>query len=57
MFTTKCVMTSHRYGDVTGRYVIYQKDSAEVEDVQYLNVEEYLKLLQEMKTVIMKSIY
>lgn len=41
----KCAMTSHRYGDITGRYVIYRGDSAESEGVQYLNVEEYLKSL------------
>lgn len=42
----KCAMTSHRYGEITGRYVIYRGDSAKVEGVQYLNVEEYLKALQ-----------
>ena len=41
----KCAMTSHRYGEITGRYVIYRGDSAELEGVQYLNVEEYLKAL------------
>lgn len=41
----KCAMTSHRYGDITGRYVIYRGDSTEVDGVQYLNVEEYLKSL------------
>ena len=41
----KCAMTSHRYGEITGRYVIYRGDSAEVEGIQYLNVEEYLKSL------------
>lgn len=41
----KCAMTSHRYGDITGRYVIYRGDDAEVDGVQYLNVEEYLKSL------------
>ena len=41
----KCTMTSHRYGEITGRYVIYRGDSAEVEGVKYLNVEEYLKSL------------
>ena len=41
----KCAMTSHRYGDITGRYVIYRGESAEVEGVRYLNVEEYLKAL------------
>ena len=41
----KCAMTRHRYDDITGRYVIYRGEDAKVEDVQYLNVEEYLKLL------------
>ncbi len=39
----KCAMTSHRYGEITGRYVIYRGESAQVEGVRYLNVEEYLK--------------
>lgn len=39
----KCAMTSHRYGDITGRYVIYRGDNAKVDGVQYMNVEEYLK--------------
>ena len=39
----KCTMTSHRYGDITGRYVIYRGDNAKVDGVQYMNVEEYLK--------------
>ncbi len=41
----KCAMTSHRYGEITGRYVIYRGESAEAHGVQYLNVEEYLKSL------------
>ena len=41
----KCAMTSHRYGDITGRYVIYRGERAEAHGVQYLNVEEYLKSL------------
>ena len=41
----KCAMTSHRYGDITGRYVIYRGENAEVDGIRYLNVEEYLKLL------------
>lgn len=41
----KCAMTSHRYGEITGKYVIFRGDSAVVEGVQYLNVEEYLKAL------------
>lgn len=42
----KCAMTSHRYGEITGRYVIYRGDSAEVEGIRYLNVEGYLKSLR-----------
>lgn len=41
----KCAMTRHRYGEITGRYVIYRGDSVKVQGVQYLNVEEYLKSL------------
>ncbi len=41
----KCAMTSHRYGDITGRYVIYRGENARIDDVQYLNVEGYLKSL------------
>jgi len=41
----KCALTSHRYGDITGRYVIYRGDAAKLDGVQYLNVEEYLKSL------------
>lgn len=39
----KCTMTSHRYGTITGRYVIYRGESTEVDGVRYVNVEEYLK--------------
>lgn len=41
----KSAMTAHRYGEIVGRYVIYRGDSAEVDGVLYLNVEEYLKSL------------
>lgn len=41
----KCAMTRHRYGDITGRYVIYRGDSGEVSGVKYVKVEEYLKAL------------
>ena len=41
----KCDMTRHRYGEITGRYVIYRGEKAEVDGVYYLNVEEYLKAL------------
>ena len=41
----KCAMTEHRYGDIRGRYVIYRGETATVDNIQYLNVEEYLKTL------------
>ena len=41
----KCSMTSHRYGDIVGKYVIYRGETAEYDGIQYLNVEDYLKSL------------
>lgn len=49
----KCNDTEFRYGRITGKYVIYRGENAElkdmvedaIEDVSYLNVEEYLKSL------------
>lgn len=39
----KCAETEHRFGQITGRYVIYRGESTEINGVQYLNVEQYLK--------------
>ena len=41
----KCAMTAHRYGDIKGKYVIYRGESSSDGEIQYLNVEEYLKSL------------
>ena len=41
----KCAMTAHRYGDICGKYVIYRGSNTTEGDIQYLNVEEYLKSL------------
>ena len=41
----KCAQTAHRFGEVTGKYVIYRGEAAEVEGVRYLNVSEYLNNL------------
>ena len=38
----KCRMTEHRFGTITGKYVIYRGPAEKMGDVQYLNVEEYL---------------
>lgn len=41
----KCAETEHRYGTITGKYIIYRGTTTESEDIQYLNVEEYLNAL------------
>ncbi|MDO4478406.1 MAG: AAA family ATPase [Lachnospiraceae bacterium] len=41
----KCALTEHRFGTITGRYVLYRGDETEVDGIRYLNVEEYLKSL------------
>lgn len=42
----KCAVTRHRYGEITGRYVIYRGENTDAEGVRYINVEEYLKSIQ-----------
>lgn len=34
-----------RYGSIEGRFVVYRGESGEVDGVEYLNAEEYLKSL------------
>ena len=41
----KCEMTTHAFGDIVGRYVIYRGEDTEIDNVQYINVENYLKSL------------
>ena len=41
----KCAQTEHRYGKITDRTVIYRGETTELEDVRYVNVEEYLMQL------------
>ena len=41
----KCAACEHRYGTITGRYVIYRGEDASSDGIEYLNVEEYLKSL------------
>lgn len=43
--TEKCAACEHRFGSITGRYVIYRGVNTQSEGVEYLNVEEYLKAL------------
>ena len=39
----KCALTSRRYGDIKGKYVIYRGENTSCGEINYLNVEEYLK--------------
>lgn len=41
----KCAATEHRFGTITGKYVLYRGEAAESEGIHYRNVEEYLKSL------------
>ena len=41
----KCRETEFNYGPIVGKYVIYRGQTCEVNDIQYVNVEEYLKAL------------
>ncbi len=41
----KCELTKQRYGNISGRYVIYRGEDAVIDGIQYLNVEKYLKSL------------
>ena len=38
----KCAQTEHRYGPITGKFVLYRGESQIIEGIQYQNVEEYL---------------
>ncbi|MCD8200712.1 MAG: AAA family ATPase [Clostridia bacterium] len=41
----KCSTTKRLYGDIAAKYVLYRGDTADVEGIRYVNVEEYLKSL------------
>ena len=43
--TEKCNAAEFRYGTITGKYVIYRGQTADVDGIHYVNVEEYLKAL------------
>ena len=38
----KCAMTEHRYGPITGKYVLYRGATQDVDGIKYVNVEEWL---------------
>ncbi len=39
----KLKLTEHRYGTITDKVVLYQGPKTRVKDIQYVNIEEYLK--------------
>ncbi len=41
----KCAETEHRFGTITGKYVIYRGEATQFDGIRYLNVEDYLKSL------------
>lgn len=41
----KCAQTEHRYGPITGKFVLYRGESQVIDGIRYQNVEEYLKTL------------
>ena len=41
----KCAQTEHRYGPITGKFVLYRGENQVVDRIQYQNVEEYLRNL------------
>lgn len=41
----KCRETEFRFGSIIGKYVIYRGDTHDVNEIHYLNVEEYLNCL------------
>ena len=43
----KCKMISHRYGEIIGKYILYRGPDEAVEDVLYLNVEQWLCALKD----------
>lgn len=38
----KIAQTEHQYGDITGKYVIYNGEDSNADGIRYLNAEEYL---------------
>ncbi len=42
----KCAIVEHRFGKITGKYVLYRGEDASVDEIQYLNVEQFLRELK-----------
>lgn len=44
----KCAQTEHRYGPITGKFVLYRGANQRAGEVQYRNVEDYLREMKEV---------
>lgn len=52
MDAQKCADTEHRYGPITAKTVLYRGSSRMVDEIRYVNVEEYLRKLADCHTRI-----
>ena len=43
----KCEAAEFRYGRITGKYVLYRGEDADINGIRYINVEEYLMNLKD----------
>ena len=43
----KCAQTEHRYGPITGKFVLYRGEDQVIDGIQYKNVEKYLCMIAE----------
>ena len=44
----KCAQTEHRYGPITGKFILYRGANQRAGEVQYRNVEDYLREMKEV---------
>ena len=47
----KCSLIEHLYGKITGKYVLYRGENKRIGEIEYLNVEEYLRGLGKKKDI------
>ncbi len=46
----KCAMVEHRYGEITRKVVLYRGENCIFNNIEYINVEDYLKSLTYLKS-------
>ena len=46
----KCLQTEHRYGVITDKFVLYRGAEQLIENIQYINVEEYLRSINKLQS-------